>query len=147
MSYFFENVLQTLQGSRFRYGAQDPATEFDIELDKRLIQAYIDKFSSSENPEKKENARILGSVMSGSTNQVDKFSPRRNPWETEFERIYDRSNITFDMAYKAAIDAIYCEKELGLDPAANSDKEYYTPTLVVQAEVFQEAINSLDKSR
>jgi len=37
MGYFFENILQRLQGSRFKYGKKDPANEFRIELDKQLI--------------------------------------------------------------------------------------------------------------
>jgi hypothetical protein len=150
MGYFFENILQRLQGSRFKYGKKDPANEFRIELDKQLIEAYINKYKSSAIPEKKENARVLSSVMSTTTNQVETFYPRRNTWGTEFQTIYEDRRITFDMAYNAAIDAVLCAKELGFDPTLDEnsalfpvgtyltfhkDKKYYAPTLVIEAEV------------
>lgn len=145
-----ESLPFILQNSRFKYGFCGNS-ELEFEIDKQLLEAFINFYSKSNNIIKRNYVKILKDCKDSTTRQVISFKPRRNPWDTENKFILPEiyGNISWWQLYEAAIDVILSSKYLGFDPTNphysrvfpkdkyltfDKEKQYYCPTILAKTE-------------
>ena len=146
LDYILGSFPFIYQNSRFRYGGYG-GNEFEFEVDKQLLEAYVEFYSQSNDINKRNYAQIIKAISDKTTSQVVKIQPRRNPWDTENKFIKEESlgKITYWQSYEAIIDVILSSKILGFDVNSfkyyqdfskdkyltfHEKKDYYAPTIV-----------------
>lgn len=160
LEYALESLTFTLEKSRFKYG-EDGENEFEFEVDKQLLEAYVEFYSQSNDLNKRNYAQIIKAGSDKTTRQVVKIKPRRNPWVTENDFINEESygKITYWQLYEAVIDAILSSKILGFNSndskycnffpkdkylTFHEEKQYYAPTILIRPETIIE-LSDLEK--
>ena len=145
-----ENSSFVCQNSRFIYGEYGK-NEFGFEVDKQLLEAYVEFYSQSNDVNKRNYAQIIKASSDKTRSQVVEIRPRKNPWVTENEFIHEDlfGEITDWQLYEATIDAILSSKILGFDvnnskycqvfpkdkySTFHEKKDYYAPTIVARTE-------------
>lgn len=145
-----ESIPFILQNSRFKYGFRGE-TELEFEIDKQLLEKYIEFYSQYNNRTKTDYVKILKKCQDTTTEQVISFTPRRNPWDTENETILSEvyGMITWWQLYEAVIDVVLSSKFLGFDATdpqysiifpkdkyltTHKEKQYYCPTILARTE-------------